>query len=209
MQLLIGKHADFAGLALPDDGGLVLAPCIDVAVKAVVRQVELAADEPFCPGTIPFEDFVPLFEPVQLTGDAPPELLGIVDRLLIEALIFGETLDVSLLAELRWTLEFALLLQNRINVGLNSCILRHRIPRALKSSSAAVPAAVRRASSPAAPATTRKSVDFNSLRRAEGETPSGQPARCRRYGSRPGTLLATTRAGRRCLRCSTPGPGPI
>ena len=40
MQLLIGNGADFAGFALPDDGGFVLARCPHVAVEAIVGKIE-------------------------------------------------------------------------------------------------------------------------------------------------------------------------
>ncbi len=53
MQLLIGERADVARLAFPDDGGLVAAPGGEMAVEAVVREVELAADEPLRPRARP------------------------------------------------------------------------------------------------------------------------------------------------------------
>jgi len=79
MELLVGEGADFAGLAFPDDGGFIFSRGEDVAVEAVVGEIDLAADEPFGPGGIPLEDFVPFFEPVQFAGDAAPEFVGIVD----------------------------------------------------------------------------------------------------------------------------------
>ena len=48
-QLLIGERADFARLALPDDGGLVLAKGRDVTVEAVVGKVDLARRETTSP----------------------------------------------------------------------------------------------------------------------------------------------------------------
>ena len=60
MQLLIGKDANVAGLALPNDRGFILAPGFDMTVQAVVRQIDLAADKPFRPRAIPFENLVPL-----------------------------------------------------------------------------------------------------------------------------------------------------
>ena len=97
MQLLIGQDANFAGLALPDDRGFIFAPGRDVAVEAVVGEIDLAADEPFCPGTIPLENLVPLLEPVQFAGDPRPELFRLLDRLLVNALVFREALDVRCL----------------------------------------------------------------------------------------------------------------
>src|SRR5215831_10268660 len=78
MQLLVGKGANLAGFALPDERRLILAPGLDVAVEAVVGQIDLPADEPFGPGTVPLQHLVPLPEPVQLAGDAAPELVGLL-----------------------------------------------------------------------------------------------------------------------------------
>ena len=83
VQLLVGKNADFARLTLPDDCSFVLAPGLNVPVEAVVGKINLSAHEPFGPRTIPVQDLIPLLEPVQLTRDARPELVGIFDRLFI------------------------------------------------------------------------------------------------------------------------------
>src|SRR6266853_4332445 len=117
MELLVSKRADFSGLALPNDGGFVLARGVDVAVEAVVGKIDLASDEPLGPGEIPLENLVPLLEPMQLAGDAAPELVGIVHRFFVEALVLFEALDVSLLAEFRRRREAALLLQDGIDAA--------------------------------------------------------------------------------------------
>src|SRR5580704_1320544 len=117
MELLIGEGADFAGFALPDDGGFVLAGGLNVAVEAVVGEIDLSADEPFRPWRIPLEDFVPLLEPVQFAGYAAPELFGIVHRFFVKVLVFFEALDVSVLAEFGRGLEAALLLKNGIDAA--------------------------------------------------------------------------------------------
>ena len=98
VELGVGEAADFAGLAFPDEGGLVGACAEGVAVDAVVAEVELAADEPFGPGEIPLEDFVPGLEPVEIAGDVGPEGFGIVDGLLVEGLVLGEALMWALAA---------------------------------------------------------------------------------------------------------------
>ena len=51
MQLLVGQSADFPRFALPDQRCFILAPGLHMAVKAVVGEIELAADEPFGPGS--------------------------------------------------------------------------------------------------------------------------------------------------------------
>src|SRR5262249_47970685 len=116
-QLLVGECANLPGFALPDQGGLVLAPGLDVPVEAVVREIDLAAKEPLRPGTVPLEDLVPLLEPVQLGGDPSPKSLLIFDRLTVDALVVFETFDVGLAAELFRTFKLPLLLQDGIDVS--------------------------------------------------------------------------------------------
>ena len=95
---------------------LFLRQVVQVAVEAVIGEIDLAADEPFCPRAIPLENLVPFLEPVQFAGDPRPELLGIVDGFLVEALVFLEALDVGVLAEFCWRIELALLVQDGINI---------------------------------------------------------------------------------------------
>ena len=59
VQILIAQHAAVARLAFPDDGGLVLARPVEVAIEAVVAGVELAADEPLGVRLVPDEHLVP------------------------------------------------------------------------------------------------------------------------------------------------------
>src|ERR1017187_5637527 len=78
-----GEGLDFARFARPDDGRLVATGGGDVAIEAVVGEVDLATGEPFRPGTTPFEHLVPSLEPVDLTGDFRPvslrDVLGLFD----------------------------------------------------------------------------------------------------------------------------------
>ena len=77
-------RAGVARLALPVVGDLVAAAGLDVAVEAVVGDVELAADEPLGERQVPLEDRVPRLVPVEeLAAPArprtPPEsALGLV-----------------------------------------------------------------------------------------------------------------------------------
>ena len=116
MKLLVCERTNLAGLALPNDRSLILAPGFNVAIQAVIREVDLAAHKPFRPGAIPFENALPLFEPVEFAGNPRPELVGLVDGFSIEMLVFLERLDVSLLAEFRRRLELAQLIQSGIDV---------------------------------------------------------------------------------------------
>ncbi len=53
VEVPVGQGAGVAGLPLPDEGGLGAAGGIDVPVQAVVRDIELAADEPLGVGRLP------------------------------------------------------------------------------------------------------------------------------------------------------------
>src|SRR6185369_526605 len=66
VQLLISKRARFAGFAFPDECRFVASPGGEMTVETVVRDIDLAADEPLCMRRIPLQHGVPLFEPVQL-----------------------------------------------------------------------------------------------------------------------------------------------
>ncbi len=82
-QLLIGERARIARLAFPQDRGFILAPGGDVTVQAVVRNVQLAAQEPFGERQLPFEHAVPGLEPVQFARDLGPETFRVVLRFLV------------------------------------------------------------------------------------------------------------------------------
>jgi hypothetical protein len=62
VQLSVGERALVAGLALPDDRGLVAAPrvlALEMAVETVVRDVELPAHEPLRERRLPVEHLLP------------------------------------------------------------------------------------------------------------------------------------------------------
>ena len=72
VEVPVGVGLPVAGLAYPDERGLVAARPLDVPVDAVVRGVELPADEPLRVGRVPLEHLVPLHEPVELFCPAWP-----------------------------------------------------------------------------------------------------------------------------------------
>ena len=87
-----------------------------MAIKAVIGNIDLAADEPFGPGVVPLQDLAPFLEPVQFFRNASPELFRLLNRLAIDALVFLEALDVRLLAEMIRAHEFSLLIESGIEV---------------------------------------------------------------------------------------------
>ena len=88
-----------------------------MAVEAVVGKIDLPSHEPFGPGMIPFQHVVPLLEPVQFAGDGAPELFRLFHRLAVDVLVFFQAFYVRLLPKILWTLEFSLLVQNRLDVA--------------------------------------------------------------------------------------------
>ena len=74
----------------------------EVAVEAVVGDVEFAADEPFGVGRVPFQNFFGSFEPVEEFGLFTPELFGIGCCSGVQFAVFLERADARLLAEFFW-----------------------------------------------------------------------------------------------------------
>src|SRR5271166_2983766 len=106
---LIGQHPGVARLAFPDKRRLVAAGSAQMAIEAIVRNVELTADEPFGEGRIPSERFCERFEPVQFSSTFGPKTLRILSGTPIERFVFGQTLDVRFRAENRGRSESAIL----------------------------------------------------------------------------------------------------
>ena len=84
-QVRVGDVALLALLAVPVEGDPVAEAGLDVAVEAVVGDVQLAADEPLVERRVRVvEHLVPLLEPVQTLGLAHPPALPIRFGLLID-----------------------------------------------------------------------------------------------------------------------------
>ena len=86
-----------------------------------MREIQLAADEPFGPGHVPVEDLGPRLEPVELARDAAPEGFGVAVGFFVEALVVGHAGDMGVGAELRWRRENALLVQAGLDIGGRLC----------------------------------------------------------------------------------------
>src|SRR5262245_36863980 len=114
MELAVGERPHVAGLALPDDCGLVAAPrvlALEVSVEAVVGEVQLSADEPLRERRLPLEYLLPRLEPGDvLARHVGPEPLRVAraERAQRLGLLRG---PVRALRELRRRLEDALLAQ--------------------------------------------------------------------------------------------------
>ena len=96
MQFLIGEGSLLAGLAFPENRDFVFARGGQVAVQAVVRDVEFRTGEPAREGRVPFEHFGPLLEPVDLAfGDFTPECFRILFGAAVEVEVTFHALDVG------------------------------------------------------------------------------------------------------------------
>src|SRR5207247_299761 len=107
VQILVGEGTRVARLALPENGGLGAARPVEVAVEAVVTDVELAAVEPAGVRLVPDEHAVPALEPVQRLGLLGPEAFRVGVGALPELLVLGEALDVGPRREVRRRRELA------------------------------------------------------------------------------------------------------
>ena len=99
MKLLIRESSHLTRFALPNQCSFVFATGLNMAIKTVVGKIDLSADKPLCPGTLPVEHLVPFFEPVQFAGNAAPKLLRLFDRFTIDALVLFGSFDVRGLAK--------------------------------------------------------------------------------------------------------------
>ena len=94
MQFLVGDLSRFGRIiALPDDRDLI-ATLFEVAVNAVVTDIELAVFEPLCFAglEVGLDNTAPWRRPIEKGFSLlSPELLGLFYRLLVQALIVGGT----------------------------------------------------------------------------------------------------------------------
>lgn len=102
MELLISEGALIARLTFPDQCGLIASPGSQVPVETVVRDIDLAANEPFSMRRLPLQNHVPLLEPVKLLlRKAPPKRLRVSARFRAQPFRLLHSLDVGLLGKSR------------------------------------------------------------------------------------------------------------
>ena len=99
VELLVGKNPLVARFSFPDDGSLVPAAVGQVAVHAVLTDVETGSGEPFRKGGLPLEDLLPALLPVQFPGLPRPEDGGLLDRLLVHPPVLCHAGNAGLLGE--------------------------------------------------------------------------------------------------------------
>src|SRR6266404_5514720 len=131
MKLLIRKSSHLTRFALPNQCSFIFATGLHMAIKTVVGKIDLSADKPLCPGTLPVEHLVPFFEPVQFAGNAAPEFFRFVDGLAVDPLVIFCALDVRDATKFFRALKLALLLENGINIRVGNghgCLVSHWSP---------------------------------------------------------------------------------
>ena len=116
VQVLISQDATVARLALPNDGRFVFSPRRQVPVEAVVRGVDLSADEPLRFGHLTLKDVVPFLEPVQVASQLTPETGGVVLGLVPHLLVLSLAADMSLSGKVGRRRETACFLEDTVNV---------------------------------------------------------------------------------------------
>src|SRR5215472_12836467 len=87
-----------------------------MAVKAIERGIDRAAEEPLGKWKIPLQHLAEGFEPRQFARAFGPKALGILLGTTVKRLVFGETSDFCRTAEFRSGRERAALAQYRFNV---------------------------------------------------------------------------------------------
>src|SRR5262249_39778633 len=118
------QHTRVARLAFPDEGGLVAARPLDVPVEAVVRDIELSADEPFRVGKLPLLRLLPRLHPSELFGLLFPE----PDRVGLGVLVDRRALDARRLGEVLWRRKLPSLFQECLDGLVALTGLRHGLP---------------------------------------------------------------------------------
>src|SRR5207247_5041489 len=121
-QVLVGDRSRVARLALPVVGDLRPAARLDVAIQAVLRDVQLAADEPLRVRRLPLEHLRERLPPEQGLRLLRPETLEIALRALVDARV----LHVRLRRERGRRREAAVLLGEGLERGAGLCC--HAVP---------------------------------------------------------------------------------
>src|SRR5207249_4387541 len=96
VEIPVGQRPPVTWLALPDERRLVPPRGLDVAIDAVHRDVDLAADEPLRVRRLPLENLAPLLEPVELFCLRGPEGFRVAGCLCVQLRIGNESVLLEL-----------------------------------------------------------------------------------------------------------------
>ena len=92
IEFEVGQRAAIAGLAFPDEGGLVAPRTADMAVETVDARVDASADEPFRVRRLPVEHRIPRAGPFELRREPRPKAFRIALRLVVDPLVVDDRL---------------------------------------------------------------------------------------------------------------------
>ena len=109
VKLAVGDDLFVTGLPFPDDGRLVGAGGVEMAVETVLGGIQLSSDKPFGIGKLPVEDLGPFLEPVEFLGLTGPKFIRALHRLGMELPVLGHALDPGFFRKLGGRLENAVL----------------------------------------------------------------------------------------------------
>ena len=172
-QVGVGDGAGVAGLALPPVGHLVAAAGLDVAVEAVVRHVERAAQEPLRERQVPLEHGVEVGEPGDvLAGLARPERQPVRRGLVVERPVCGQRRRAEAVRGLEDAVFDVVVLDRRLGARAVRWCRGHRCPCLVVQAVCECGSGQRRVRSPAL---------LSQIRRVVGLSPTphgraGQPA---------------------------------
>src|SRR3954454_5532415 len=116
VQLLESQRAFIPRLALPEDRDLIPPRPGEMAIEAILGNVQLPADEPFRERRLPLQDFFPPARPEELARLARPELFRIVNRFAMQPPVLVEASDSRRFCELLRWFENPFLDQVRLDV---------------------------------------------------------------------------------------------
>jgi hypothetical protein len=88
-----------------------------VTVQTVIGNIDLAPNKPPGERLIPFKDLCPRFEPIEVFRDVCPESLRVLNRTLVNSIVFLTTLDVSAATEFRAWFKASVFSQRRADVS--------------------------------------------------------------------------------------------
>ena len=126
MKLQIREGTGVARFALPYKGGFVLSPGREMPVQAIVGNIYLAAHEPFCERLIPFEDRVPLSEPIELLGLFRPKRCRVRCSPLVKLFVFFKTFYMGPCRKVGRRREQAVLVQYGFDGTMSGHIQEYR-----------------------------------------------------------------------------------
>ena len=123
VKLAIGQDALLPRLPLPDNRRLIGPGCLKMTVEAVVRGIDLPANEPLGIRNFPIEHLAPFLEPVKFVSLTSPEFVGLVEGFGMKLPVLGHAANAGFFGKRRRGLENPVFDKMGLDVGFG--ILGH------------------------------------------------------------------------------------